>query len=115
MKRFGQIKLAVVSAIALTGPALAATQPALAQSMKVVNGQAYWRGDPGPITPGPFWSGGESRYDPNHYLGFWGSDPADYTDVVYADHSGSARCVWRKRVVNSNWEFHHPYVKVCRP
>ncbi len=115
MKRFGGIKLAVLSAAVLTGAALAATQPALAQSMRVVNGQAYWRGDPGQVSPGAFWTGGEYKNDPNHYLGYWSTDPADYTDVVYADHSGGARCVWRKRVVNSDWEFHHPFVKVCRP
>ncbi len=112
--RLGIAKSAAVSAAMLAVTALAAT-PVQAQSMRMVNGQAYWRGDPGPIDPGAFWNGGEYRYDPHHYLGYWSQDPADYTDVIYADHAGPARCVWRKRVVNSNWEYMHPYVKVCRP
>jgi hypothetical protein len=94
--------------------AFVAPSVAGAQSMRIVNGQAYWRGDPGPIDPGAFWTGGEFQYDPQHYLGSRGSDAANYLDVVYADHAGKERCVWRKRVVNSNWDFQHPYLRVCR-
>jgi hypothetical protein len=114
-RRFGVAKVAAVSTAVLAVAAVAAIQPAKAQSMRTVNGQSYWRGDPGPVDPGSFWDSGEYKYDPHHYLGYWATDPADYTDVVYADHSGAARCVWRKRVVNSNWEYQHPYMKVCRP
>jgi len=116
MKRgFGVAMATAASVAAITLAALATVAPARAQSMRTVDGQAFWRGDPGSIDPGPFWDGGEHRYDPNHYLGYWSSDPSDYVDVVYADHSGSARCVFRKRVVNSNYEYMHPYLKVCRP
>lgn len=108
---FGVAKTATAFAVI----ALAASAPAQAQSMRTINGQAFWRGDPGPVAPGAFWDGGEYKYDPHHYLGYWSSDPADYVDVVYADHAGKERCVWRKRVVNSDWEHMHPYLKVCRP
>lgn len=112
MKRwFGPAKAAVAFAII----ALTATASARAQSMRTVDGQAYWRGDPGPVAPGAFWDGGEYKYDPHHYLGYWSQDPVDHIDVVYAEHSGKERCVWRKRVVNSDWEHMHPYLKVCRP
>ena len=112
-RRFGIVKKAAAAALAVA--AVVVTAPAQAQSMRTVNGQSYWRGSPGPIDPGAFWDDGEYKYDPHHYLGFWGTDPADYTDVVYADHTGSVRCVWRKRVINTNWEFMHPYLRVCRP
>ncbi len=116
MKRqFTLLKTAGASAAILAVAGFAAPTLAQAQSMRTVDGQAYWRGDPGPIDPGAFWDSGEYKYDPHHYLGYWSSDPADYTDVVYAEHAGSARCVFRKRVVNSNWEHMHPYLKVCRP
>ncbi len=114
MKRFDIVKMTALSAVFATG-ALMATPSAHAQSMRMVNGQAYWRGDPGPVTPGPYWDGGEFRYDPAHYQSYWGADPQDYTDVVFAEHAGPTRCVWRKRVINSIWEFRHPYLRVCRP
>jgi hypothetical protein len=109
--------LAVLS-VALVGAsslAAATASPAQAQHVKTVDGQSYWTGDPGPVAPSSFWTGGEYKYDPNHYLAYWGDDPQDNVDVVHADHTRGARCVWRKRVVNSDWEFEHPYLLVCRP
>ena len=114
MKRFGLKRMTALSAVLAAG-ALMAAPAAQAQSMRTVNGQAFWRGDPGPVAPGAYWVGGEYRYDPAHFQSYWGADPQDYTDVVYAEHSGATRCVWRKRVINSNWEFRHPYLRVCRP
>lgn len=113
------VKTVVLSVALLASSALAMAQPAAA-TIRVVNGQAYWSGAPsgGPVSPseaGPYFAGREYRYDPHHYMGWYGSDPQDYRDVVYAQHSGRARCVFRQRVVNTNWEFQHPYLLVCRP
>jgi len=107
------VSLAAASFAALAIAAVDVSS-AQAQSMRTVQGQSYWRGDPGPVAPDSYWSGGQYKYDANHYLSYYGSDPQGYSEVVYADHAGTARCVWRKRVLNSNWEYHHPYVKVCR-
>jgi hypothetical protein len=114
MKRsFTILQIAAASAAVLAVAAFA-PPPAKAQSMRTVDGQAFWRGDPGPIDPGTFWSGGEYQHDPHHYLDNSRTSPAAYSDVVYAEHSGKERCVWRKRVVNSGWEHQHPYLMVCR-
>jgi hypothetical protein len=107
------IGLAAASVAALAGAAVVDSS-ARAQSMRTVQGQSYWRGDPGPVAPDSFWSGGQYKYDPKHFLSYYGSDPQDYSEVVYSDHAGASRCVWRKRVVNTNWEFRHPYLRVCR-
>ncbi len=112
---FGIVKAATSSAAALVVVSFTATQPAQAQHMRTVDGQSYWQGDPGPINPGTFWEGGQYKYDPHHYSSNRSAGAMLITDVVYASHSGSARCVWRQRVVNSDWEFRHPYVQVCRP
>jgi hypothetical protein len=106
--RFAAASAAAIAVAVFTAPC------AQAQSTRVVNGQVYWTGDPGPVEPGSFWNGGQYRYDPHHYLSYYGTDPQDYREVVYADHAGSARCVWRKRVVNTDWELRHPYLRVCR-
>jgi hypothetical protein len=86
-----------------------------AAGIRTVQGQTFWTGDPGPVDPGNFYSSGQAQADPHHYLSYYGGDPQDYKMVIYAEHTGAARCVWRKRVVNSNWEFRHPYLMVCRP
>lgn len=101
-------KLAVIAAAA----ALASLNPAAAGT-KTVDGQTYWTGDPGPVNPSAFFEGGQYKYDPHHYLSDYGDSPQDYKMMVHATHSGNSRCVWRKRVINSNWEFHHPYIMVC--
>ena len=92
---------------------------ALAQTghMKVVNGEAYWDVDPGPIDPGSYWTSGLYKYDPNGYMERQGGrDPEPPHEMtVYADHSGKERCVFRQRVTNSDWEMRHPYLRVCRP
>ncbi len=108
------VRGAAATAAALAVAAFAAAPIAKAQSIRTVNGQSYWTGDPGPVAPDAYWSGGQYKYDPHHYLSYYGREPQDFSEVVYADHAGNARCVWRKRVVNSNWEFHHPYLRVCR-
>jgi hypothetical protein len=104
-------KAAALAAALIAAPAV---PPAHAQDVRVVDGEAFWTGNPGPVAPGSFWTSGQYRYDPHHYLDFWGSDPADNHNVVFADHPGAARCVWRKRVVNSEWENLNPYLLVCR-
>ena len=108
------VRVAAASAAALAVATLAAPPTVQAQSMRIVNGQAYWRGDPGPVEPNAYWSGGQYKYDPHHYLSYYGREAQDFSEVVFAEHAGRARCVWRKRVENSNWEFHHPYLRVCR-
>ncbi len=113
-RQFGFTKATALSAAVLAIAAFAAAPSAKAQSVRHAGGQAYWSGNPGPVDPGAFWDSGEYKYDPNHYLSDWSRDQADYSDVVYAPHRGPARCVWRKRVVNSEWEFQHPYLRVCR-
>ena len=80
----------------------------------MVDGQAYWSGDPGPIDPGAYWTSGQRYADPHHYMSWYGKDPQDYTMTVYAPHAGASRCVWRARVINTYWEFAHPYIRVCR-
>lgn len=107
----GSFNLAKSAAVA-AALSLAMLHPAAA-GMKTVDGQAYWTGDPGPVDPGAFYQGGQYRSDPHHYLSWYGEDPQDYKMVVHAPHSGDNRCVWRKRVVNTSWEFHHPYIMVC--
>jgi hypothetical protein len=105
--RFGM----AVLALAL----LAVASSAQAARMKVVNGQAYWDEDPGPIDPGSFWTSGQYKYDPDGYLERNARDPDQYHEMtVYADHSGKARCVFRQRVANTDWEFRHAYLRVCR-
>jgi hypothetical protein len=85
-----------------------------AAAMRIVDGQAYWSGDPGPVDPGAYWTAGQRYADPHHYMSWYGKDPQDYTMIVYARHAGASRCVWRARVVNTYWEFAHPYLRVCR-
>jgi len=107
----GSFNLAKSAAVA-AALSLVMLHPAAA-GMKTVDGQAYWTGDPGPVDPGAFYEGGQYRADPHHYLSWYGEDPQDYKMVVHAPHSGDSRCVWRKRVVNTSWEFRHPYIMVC--
>lgn len=84
--------------------------------VRTVDGQSFWRGDPGPIDPGPYWTSGQYKYDPNGYLDQINRSADQLHDMtVYADHSGKERCVFRKRVIIDNWEYHHPVIRVCRP
>ena len=87
---------------------------AQAASMKIVDGQAYWDVDPGPVDPGSFWTSGQYKYDPDGYLETNRWDPGPHVFTVYADHAGKANCVFRARVVNSDWERRHLYLRVCR-
>jgi len=106
-KRMVYLTTAILTLVGMSGSALA--------GIRTVQGQAFWTGDPGPASPGTFYQSGQGQFDPHHYLSYYGEDPQDYKMVVYANHSGSARCVFRKRVVNTNWEYRHPYLMVCRP
>jgi len=103
--------LAIFAAVAAAA-SFVTLSPAAA-GIRTVEGQTCWTGDPGPVYPGAYWASGQHQFDPHHYLSYYGSDPQDYKMVVHAPHSGPRGCVWRKRVVNSNWEFHHPYLMVC--
>jgi hypothetical protein len=107
---FGQ--MLTVSATLLV---LGASQPVQAQSMRTVNGQSYWEMDPGPVAVDPHFAGNADKYDPHDYLDRINRDPQLFDQTLYAEHQGSERCVWRKRVVNSTYEYEHPYVRVCRP
>ncbi len=105
------LSCALAAAVVLGGPPAHA-----AGGVRTVDGQSFWRGDPGPVDPGPYWTSGQYKYDPNGYLdrvNRWGEPIYDMT--VYADHTGRARCVFRKRVVVDSWEFDHPLIRVCRP
>lgn len=112
--RCGSIKKGASIVALLSTLPFAASQTAQA-GMRVVSGQAYWEGDPGPVNPWAYWTSGQYAYDPHHYNSWFGSEPQTFKMTVYAEHTGEARCVWRSRVINSNWEFRHPYLRVCRP
>jgi len=106
-------------ATALLATALLIGSPAMGQppapgSMMIVNGQAYWEGDPGPVQPDAYWTSDAYKYDPHNYGDRYNREPGIYTETVYADHGGKENCVWRKRVINTNWEYQHPFLRVCR-
>jgi hypothetical protein len=106
---------AVVS-VALVGAssfAAATASPAQARHVKTVDGQSYWTGDPGRIDPGSYWTSGLYKYDPNGYMESSRNDQL-HEMTIYADHAGKENCVFRERVAVTNWEFSHPYVRVCR-
>ena len=119
MKRwFLDMKVAVLSAAVLSGATVqASAQPFFPPDHVVtIQGQSFWTGDPGIADPGTFFDSGQYRFDPNNYLSYEAEeDNQDFRDVVFAPHPGRARCVLRKRVINSEWEFEHPYLMVCRP
>jgi hypothetical protein len=87
--------------------------PAQAQNMKIVQGQAYWDEDPGPIYDS-YWVSGQYKYDPNGYMERNWRDPEVHRMTVFANHAGNANCVFRKRVQISDWDFYHPVLRVCR-
>jgi hypothetical protein len=101
--------------VAALGAALALTAlPAVAQQVRVLQGTAFWEGDPGPVGD-PYWTQGQYKYDPNGYL-LRNRFDVDQVHLMtlYGEHSGKANCVFRKLVVNTAWEFEHPFVRVCR-
>ena|SRR5208282_5066600 len=113
--RFCFVKTVLAGGVAVLGAALAAAPSARAQNIRVVNGTAFWDVDPGPIDPGPYWTSGLYKYDPNGYMERNPRDPDQIHEMtVYAAHSGKENCVFRKRVVHSNWDFQHLYLRVCR-
>jgi hypothetical protein len=103
----------VVIATAVLAATTFGVAPAAFAGTRTVDGQTYWTGDPGPVSPGPYYDSGQQAVDPHHYMSWYGEDPQDYKMVVHAPHSGNARCVWRKRVITTNWEFRHPFILVC--
>ena len=87
-----------------------------AGAIRTAQGESYWSGDPGPIDPGSFWTSGQYKYDRNGYMerNRFESDQ-NRLMTVYDEHSGKPRCVFRQRVMITNWDFQHPYLRVCRP
>jgi hypothetical protein len=107
------VSMPVVGAFALAAATLAS--PAQAQQIRSANGTLYWNKDPGPIDPGPYWTSGQYKYDPNGYMERVARDPDQFHEMtVYADHAGKENCVFRRRVVVTTWDFNHPYLRVCR-
>jgi hypothetical protein len=82
--------------------------------VRTVNGVSYYDVDPGPIDPGTFWTSGQYKYDPDAYMDRTRWDTAAKVMTVFASHAGRANCVFRKRVVIDDWDFRHPYLRVCR-
>lgn len=103
--------LAPIAAVAL-GVALIAPTASQA-AMRMVDGQAYWTGDPGAVDGGAFYDSGQAASDPHHYLSWYGEDPQDYRMTVHARHAGPTGCVLRQRVLITDWDFRHPYLRVC--
>jgi hypothetical protein len=128
MKRFCTMKTAAVSLLALCGalalaPAHAAPRQVIVQGQfftphqVTIQGQSFWTGSLETSDPGTFFDSGQARFDPNGYLDYGEGDEdlADQRQIIYANHPGAARCILRKRVVNTTWEFEHPYLAICRP
>ena len=129
MKRFSHVKTAL-SVLALSGAAFVAGAPSQAAPRQVivpgqdyrshqvtVQGQTFWTGSPETSDPGPFFDSGQFRFDPNDNLeyGEGEEDLQSERPIIYADHPGAARCILRKRVVNTEWDHEHPYLAICRP
>lgn len=79
--------------------------------VRSVGGVAFFRGDPGPIDPGPYWTSGQYKYDPDGNMDF---NRGSHPNTVFGEHTGAANCVFRTRVVIDDWDRRHPYVRVCR-
>ena len=107
------LKRIFVSGIVLAGAALAVA-PARAQQQRVISGQAFWEGDPGPITDS-YWTSGQYKYDPNGYMERNWRDPDQlHLMTVIGNHAGKTNCVFRRRVTITTWDFQHPILRVCR-
>ena len=113
--RLGLFGSAFIAAIMALGLGNVSAAPANADSgkMRIVDGQAFWDEDPGPITE-PYWTQGQYKYDPNGYLLRDRWDPEYHPMTVIGEHSGKANCVFRQRVTVTTWEFEHPILRVCR-
>jgi hypothetical protein len=83
-------------------------------AVRTVSGESYYDVDPGPIDPGTFWTSGQYRYDPDGNMERTRWDPSPRNFTVYAGHSGRSNCVFRKRVVITDWDQRHPFLRVCR-
>jgi hypothetical protein len=108
---FGNIVRLSTACVILIGAATLASD-ACAQ-IRTANGVSYYDVDPGPIDPGTFWTSGQYKYDPNAYMDRTRWD-IGRPMTVFAPHAGKTNCVFRKRVVVDDWDFRHPYVRVCR-
>lgn len=105
----GSIITGLALAVALSGAA-AAGGPS---EMRVVDGQSFWTGDPGPINDS-YWTSGQYKYDPNGYLERNWFDPEYRPMTVIGPHDGKTNCVFRQRVVTTTWDFQHPILRICR-
>jgi len=101
-------KLSVTVLLALVG------RQAAAQNVRVVQGEAFWEGDPGPITDS-YWLSGQYKYDPYGFLERDATDPDQFRHMtVIARHPGAANYIFRKRVVITDWDMRHPDLRICR-
>jgi hypothetical protein len=101
--------------VGLSGMVLANPAAALSRfgDSRTVNGVTFYRGDPGPVTD-PYWTAGQYKYDPNGNMTVTRWDAGIHLMTVYGDHSGAANCVFRRRVTVDDWDWRHPFVRVCR-
>lgn len=102
--------LGVVLAVA---GANAGASPAWAAGARVVQGQAFWDEDPGPVSD-PFWTSGLYRVDPDGNMNRVWRDPMPNTPTVIGAHEGKANCVFRRRVIVSASDQLHPILRLCR-
>jgi hypothetical protein len=113
MKRVAKLAAGCAAlALSVVAPALAGDDGG---KMRSVQGVLYWDGDPGTIYD-PYWTNGQYKYDPDGYLLRNWRDPDQYhLMTAIGNHDGGKQnCVFRRRVVNSTWEFEHPILRICR-
>lgn len=103
---------AILAAV-LASISAALSPSARADNVRVIEGQAFWTGDPGPVSD-PYWTQGQYKYDPNGYLERNWFDPEYHPMTVIGEHEGKANCVFRRRVTITTWEFQHPILRICR-
>ena len=102
----------MLAPIVLAATACAAS--AAPGDVRTVGGVPFFRGDPGPIDPGTFWTSGQYKYDPDGYMDINRWDSGVHVNTVYGQHTGAPNCVFRARVVIDDWDRRHPYVRICR-
>ncbi|WP_374545922.1 hypothetical protein [Rhodoblastus sp.] len=101
-------------AVFCAGLALSGQPAAAGDNVRVLQGESFWEGDPGPVSD-PYWTQGQYKYDPNGYLlRNWRDADQFHLMTVIGPHSGKDNCVFRRRVTVSDWEFRHPFLRVCR-
>jgi hypothetical protein len=109
MQRFLTVgTMALAASLAWCGPAAAG-----GDNIRTAGGQSYWEGPPGPVTD-PYWTSGQYKYDPNGYMLRSRWDPEYHPMTVIGPHAGNENCVFRRRVQISDWDYRHPFLRVCR-